>query len=55
MTYNFRPQGTHQWGYWQDDLRDFWPIVTKGLGTNVPRPAEPHSQPATGNIFGSQQ
>lgn len=55
VTYNFRPQGTHQWGYWQDDLRDFWPIVTKGLGTNVPRPAEPHSQPATGNIFGSQQ
>ncbi|MCX2162631.1 alpha/beta hydrolase [Corynebacterium auriscanis] len=52
VTYNFRPTGTHQWGYWQDDMRDFWPVATKGLGTNVARPAEPH-QSAGGDLAGS--
>lgn len=39
VTYNFRPQGTHQWAYWQDDLRDFYPVLAKGLGTGAVRPA----------------
>lgn len=53
VTYNLRPVGTHQWAYWQDDLRGFWGPVTKGLGTNVPQPAEPNGQPAATDIFGS--
>ncbi|MGV9674899.1 alpha/beta hydrolase [Nocardia sp. NPDC003482] len=31
-TYNFRPTGTHSWGYWQDDLKDSWPVLAAGLG-----------------------
>lgn len=38
VKYNFRPQGTHQWGYWQDDTRDFWPTLVKGLGTGAVQP-----------------
>ena len=40
--YELRPQGTHQWGYWQDDLRGFWPQLTAGIGTadRAPVPAE---------------
>lgn len=33
-TFKFRNQGTHQWGYWQDELRDFLPVVKKGFGLN---------------------
>ena len=38
MTYNFRPAGTHQWGYWQDDLRSYWNDLVNGLGTGAKRP-----------------
>ncbi len=31
-TYNFRDSGTHSWGYWQDDLKDSWPVLQKALG-----------------------
>lgn len=31
VTFNFRPTGTHQWGYWQDDLRAFRPVLMAGL------------------------
>ncbi|WP_036498156.1 MULTISPECIES: alpha/beta hydrolase [Nocardia] len=31
-TYNFRPTGTHTWGYWQDDLEQSWPVLAGGLG-----------------------
>lgn len=31
-TYNFRPRGTHSWGYWRDDLIRSWPILAAGLG-----------------------
>ncbi len=31
-TYNFRPSGTHSWGYWRDDLIRSWPILAAGLG-----------------------
>ncbi|AOW92677.1 esterase [Rhodococcus sp. WMMA185] len=30
-TYDFRPTGTHSWGYWQDDLHAFWPMLTESL------------------------
>lgn len=31
-TFNFRNTGTHQWGYWQDDLRDYLPVLKKAFG-----------------------
>ena len=31
-TFNFRNTGTHQWGYWQDDLRDYLPVLNKAFG-----------------------
>ncbi|WP_054815873.1 alpha/beta hydrolase [Nocardia arizonensis] len=31
-TFNFRPNGTHSWGYWQDDLHQSWPTLARGLG-----------------------
>ncbi|MFH5207381.1 alpha/beta hydrolase [Antrihabitans sp. NCIMB 15449] len=30
--YNFRPTGTHTWGYWQDDFKDSWPVLAGPLG-----------------------
>ncbi|MGW4327452.1 alpha/beta hydrolase [Nocardia sp. NPDC004573] len=30
--YNFRPEGTHSWGYWEDALKDSWPTLAAGLG-----------------------
>ncbi|WP_345494627.1 alpha/beta hydrolase [Nocardia callitridis] len=30
-TYNFRPTGTHSWGYWRDELQNSWPVLAKGL------------------------
>lgn len=29
--FNFRPSGTHSWGYWQDDLRASWPTFDRAL------------------------
>ncbi|MBV6758757.1 alpha/beta hydrolase [Rhodococcus opacus] len=31
-TYDFRPTGTHSWGYWQDDLHNSWPMISGSLG-----------------------
>ncbi|GAB2669103.1 alpha/beta hydrolase [Nocardia goodfellowii] len=31
-TFNFRPAGTHSWGYWRDDLHQSWPVLARGLG-----------------------
>lgn len=31
LVYNFRNTGTHQWGYWQDDMFDSWPTISAGL------------------------
>ena len=28
---NFRPTGTHSWGYWQDDLYQTWPRIERDL------------------------
>ncbi|AGP31694.1 alpha/beta hydrolase [Corynebacterium terpenotabidum] len=32
ITFNFRNVGTHQWGYWQDDMFESWPTLARGLG-----------------------
>lgn len=31
-TFNFRPDGTHSWGYWKDELKASWPTLARGLG-----------------------
>ncbi|MGN2641699.1 alpha/beta hydrolase [Nocardia takedensis] len=31
-TFNFRPNGTHSWGYWQDELHQSWPVLARGMG-----------------------
>lgn len=31
-TYDFRPTGTHSWGYWQDDLHNSWPMIAGSIG-----------------------
>lgn len=35
ITYNFRDTGTHQWGYWQDDMFASWPTLAAGFGFDV--------------------
>ncbi|RMI30967.1 alpha/beta hydrolase [Nocardia stercoris] len=32
VTANFRPTGTHSWGYWHDDFISSWPVLAQGLG-----------------------
>ncbi|MFD4291799.1 alpha/beta hydrolase [Rhodococcus sp. NPDC058505] len=32
VQYDFRPNGTHSWGYWQDDLHRSWPMLADALG-----------------------
>ncbi|MFC4604805.1 alpha/beta hydrolase [Rhodococcus kronopolitis] len=29
---DFRPNGTHSWGYWQDDLHKSWPMLADSIG-----------------------
>lgn len=31
-TFDFRPQGTHAWPYWEDDLHKSWPMLAGTLG-----------------------
>ena len=31
-TYSFPPTGTHSWGYWEDDLKNSWPVLSGPLG-----------------------
>ncbi|MCQ9342702.1 alpha/beta hydrolase [Corynebacterium kozikiae] len=31
--WNFRPSGTHSWGYWQDDLRGSWATFNRALNS----------------------
>lgn len=31
-TYQFPPNGTHRWLYWQEALHDSWPILARGMG-----------------------
>ncbi|MCJ0902323.1 alpha/beta hydrolase family protein [Rhodococcus sp. ARC_M6] len=30
-TFDFKPTGTHSWGYWQDDLNNSWPMLARSL------------------------
>ena len=51
VNYNFRPAGTHQWGYWQDDLRGYWGDLVAGLGTGVKRPPLVPTKPISPEQF----
>lgn len=31
-TFNFRPDGSHSWGYWNDEFPRSWPVLARGLG-----------------------
>ncbi|WP_020110682.1 alpha/beta hydrolase [Rhodococcus sp. 114MFTsu3.1] len=31
-TYQFPPVGTHYWPYWEQALKDSWPVLAKGMG-----------------------
>ncbi|WP_433610499.1 alpha/beta hydrolase [Prescottella agglutinans] len=31
-TFDFKPTGTHSWGYWQDDLHNSWPTIARSMG-----------------------
>ncbi|MCL2534136.1 MAG: esterase family protein [Nocardiaceae bacterium] len=31
-TFDFKPTGTHSWGYWQDDLHSSWPTLARSMG-----------------------
>lgn len=31
-TFNFRDSGSHSWGYWQDDLKNSWSVLSRSLG-----------------------
>lgn len=33
--FDFKPYGTHSWGYWEDDLHRSWPMVANALGVAV--------------------
>lgn len=35
LVYNIRNAGTHQWGFWQDDMWESWPVIARGLGLDV--------------------
>ena len=30
--FDFAPNGTHSWGYWEDDLKQSWPGMAKAMG-----------------------
>ena len=29
--FDFKPHGTHSWGYWQDDLHNSWPMMANAM------------------------
>ena len=29
--FDFKPNGTHSWGYWQDDLHNSWPMMARAM------------------------
>lgn len=31
-TFEFKSEGTHSWGYWQDDLHNSWPMIAASMG-----------------------
>ena len=30
--FDFAPNGTHSWGYWEDDLKQSWPMMAAAMG-----------------------
>src|SRR5699024_7666307 len=41
--FKFRNTGTHQWGYWQDDLRDYLPVLEEAFGSQRSRELRTHT------------
>lgn len=35
VTSHFQQEGTHSWGYWQDELKRSWPVLAEGMGVPV--------------------
>lgn len=33
--FDFRPTGTHSWGYWQDDMHNAWPMYERAFGDSL--------------------
>ncbi|MGN7154556.1 alpha/beta hydrolase [Dietzia cercidiphylli] len=31
--FDFAPNGTHSWGYWEDDLKQSWPMMAAAMGS----------------------
>ena len=57
VTVNYRPTGTHSWGYWEDDLHTTWPKIDAPtrlglLGTPKPNDAAPPNVGTTPNVSG---
>ncbi|WP_313906250.1 MULTISPECIES: hypothetical protein [Rhodococcus] len=35
VTAELDADGTHSWGYWEDDLRKAWPILAESMGAEA--------------------
>ncbi len=35
VTVDDRPDGTHSWGYWEDELHRSWPFLAQTIGSRV--------------------
>ena len=47
--FDFKPNGTHSWGYWQDDLHNSWPTFARAMDVEGAEPA-PTPQPSPGSV-----
>ncbi|MGO1950349.1 MAG: alpha/beta hydrolase [Mycobacteriaceae bacterium] len=46
VDFNFRNTGTHQWGYWQDDMFESWPVISEGIFPNSTGAAQQQTEAA---------
>ena len=46
--FDFKPYGTHSWGYWQDDLHNSWPMMARAM--EVEGAPEPDPAPTPGSL-----
>jgi S-formylglutathione hydrolase FrmB len=46
LVYDFHATGTHQWGYWQDDMINSWPTIAAGLFPPEVGPQNPDGKSA---------
>ena len=47
--FDFKPYGTHSWGYWQDDLHNSWPTFARAMEVEGAEPA-PEADGASGSL-----